>query len=137
MPLPWYLYAPAPEGAPFETGSGEGLLIFDIDHGFNLVRRIGGWSLQTGTRGRTGCRGPHSRSYSTTGQGMGRFVLETDMVIWETKLPAGCDRSSVLPDGSRVFESGKPFGKSLRIEVQMRGAKVIGVSTEFGLGRKK
>ena len=81
-PLRRYLYAATPDGAQFETGSGEGLLVFDIDHGFKLVRRIGGLSLQTGTRGLTGCTATHSLYYSTTGQGMGRLDLETDKVIF-------------------------------------------------------
>ena len=102
-PLRRYLYAATPDGAQFETGSGEGLLVFDIDNGFKLVRRIGGVSLQTGTRGLTGCTATHSLYYSTTGQGMGQLDLETDKVVWESKLSAGCDRSSVLPDGSKVF----------------------------------
>ncbi len=102
-PLRRYLYAATPDGAQFETGSGEGLLVFDIDNGFKLVRRIGGLSLQTGTRGLTGCTATHSLYYSTTGQGLGRLDLETDKVVWESKLTAGCDRSSVLPDGSKIF----------------------------------
>ena len=102
-PLRRFLYAATPDGAQPETASGEGLLVFDIDNGFKFVRRIGGMKLTAGTRGLTGCKATHSLYYSTTDQGMGRFDLETDKVVWENKFSRGCDRSSVMLDGSKIF----------------------------------
>ena len=101
-PLRRFLYAATPDGAQPET-SGEGLVIFDIDHGFKFVRRIEGMKMSAGARGLTGCTATHSLYYSTTDQGMGRLDLETDAVLWEKHYSRGCDRSSVMPDGSKVF----------------------------------
>ncbi len=98
-----YLYLATPDGAQTESGSGQGLLVFDIDAGFKFVRRIPGLNLAGGARGLTGCRATHSLYYSTTSRRMGRFDLETDHVVWEQQYTGGCDRSSVMLDGSKVF----------------------------------
>jgi DNA-binding beta-propeller fold protein YncE len=34
---------------------------------------------------------------------MGRFDLETEKVVWESQLSGGCDRSSAMLDGSKIF----------------------------------
>ena len=98
-----YLYAATPDGAQMESASGMGLLVFDIDDGFKFVRRIQGLKLQGGTRGLTGSTEARALFYSTTDRGMGRFDLEAEKVVWEKQFTGGCDRSSALPDGSKVF----------------------------------
>jgi hypothetical protein len=98
-----YLYAATPDGAQVESASGMGILVFDIDHGFKFVRRIEGPNLKGGTRGLTGSTASRALFYSTTDHRMGRLDLETDRVVWEKQFSGGCDRSSVLPDGSKVF----------------------------------
>ncbi len=98
-----FLYAATPDGAQPETASGEGLVIFDMDDGFKFVRRIKGLNVAGGVRGLAGCAATHSLYCSTTAQGLGRFDLETDKIVWEKRLSRGCDRSSVMPDGSKIF----------------------------------
>jgi hypothetical protein len=98
-----YLYIITPDGAQAESASGEGLLVFDIDDDFKFVRRIALGNLKGGGRGLTGCLATHSLYYSTTEQRMGRFDLETDKVLWEERYTGGCDRSSAMLDGSKIF----------------------------------
>lgn len=98
-----YLYAATPDGAQIESASGTGILVFDIDDGFKLVRRIEGPNLKGGTRGLTGSTEAKALFYSTTDRRMGRLDLETDKVVWESQFTGGCDRSSVSLDGSKVF----------------------------------
>jgi hypothetical protein len=98
-----YLYAATPDGAQVESGSGTGIMVFDIDHDFKFVRRIQGPNLEGGARGLTGSTESHSLFYSTTVHRMGRLDLNTDKVVWESVFTAGCDRSSVTADGSKVF----------------------------------
>lgn len=98
-----YLYAATPDGAQVESGSGMGIVVFDIDNGFKFVRRIQGPKLTSGARGLTGSTDSHSLFYSTTDRRMGRLDLNTDQVVWENQYTGGCDRSSVLADGSKVF----------------------------------
>lgn len=108
-----YLYAVTPDGAQMESSSGEGLLVFDIDHDFKLVRRLALGNLGGGVRGLTGCLATHSLYYSTTTQRMGRFDLEAEKVVWEQQYSGGCDRSSAMLDGSKIFA---PTGWWERIE---------------------
>lgn len=98
-----YLYAVTPDGAQMESSSGEGLLVFDIDHDFKLVKRLALGNLSGGVRGLTGCLAAHSLYYSTTTQRMGRFDLEAEKVVWEQQYSGGCDRSSAMLDGSKLF----------------------------------
>jgi DNA-binding beta-propeller fold protein YncE len=100
-----YLYFATPDGAQANTGSGNGILVFDIDNGFRFVKRIAnkGQDLSAGIRGLTGCLATHSLYYSTTARRMGRLDLETEQVVWERQFTGGCDRSSVTLDGSKVF----------------------------------
>ena len=98
-----YLYMATPDGAQMETNSGKGILVFDIDNGFKFVRRIENENLIAGVRGMTGCLATHSLYYSTGARRMGQFDLESDKVVWEKEFTGGCDRSSVMLDGSKVF----------------------------------
>jgi DNA-binding beta-propeller fold protein YncE len=98
-----YLYAATPDGAQLESGSGMGILVFDIDDGFKFVRRIAVANLQGGVRGLTGCTATHSLYYSCTDRRMGRFDLESEKVVWDQQYSGGCDRSSAVIDGSKIF----------------------------------
>ncbi len=98
-----YLYMASPDGAQMETNSGKGILVFDIDNGFKFVRRIPNENLIAGVRGMTGCLATHSLYYSTGARRMGRFDLETDAVVWDKEFSGGCDRSSAMIDGSKIF----------------------------------
>ena len=103
-PLRRYLYAATPDGAQMETGSGMGILVFDIDDDhFKFVRRIEGLNLKGGARGLTGSTESRALFYGTTDRRMGRLDLETDKVVWENQFSGGCDRSAVTPDGNKVF----------------------------------
>ena len=98
-----YLYAATPDGAQIESASGMGILVFDIDNGFKFVRRIEGAMLKGGVRGLTGTTDARALFYGTTDRRMGRLDLETNKVVWEKEFTGGCDRSSAMPDGSKVF----------------------------------
>lgn len=102
-PIHRYLYAATPDGAQTESASGTGILVFDIDAGFKLVRRISGPNLEGGIRGLTGNTDSRALFYSTTDKRMGRLDLETDKVVWEKQYSGGCDRSSAMLDGSKIF----------------------------------
>ncbi|MDB6004297.1 MAG: hypothetical protein JWR15_1284 [Prosthecobacter sp.] len=98
-----YLYMASPDGAQMEGASGKGLLVFDIDNDFAFVKRIDNENLISGVRGLTGCLATHSLYYSTGARRMGRFDLETEKVVWDKEYSGGCDRSSVMLDGSKVY----------------------------------
>jgi DNA-binding beta-propeller fold protein YncE len=98
-----YLYIATPDGAQMESASGKGILVFDIDAGFKFVRRIDNENFISGIRGMTGCLASHSLYYSTSARRMGRYDLESGNVVWDREFTGGCDRSSAMLDGSRLF----------------------------------
>ena len=98
-----YLYMSTPDGAQKEGRSGNGILVFDIDNGHKLVRRINIPIFEEGLRGFTGNLKTHSVYYSTSNRRVGAFDLEKDQVVWEKTYEVGADRSSVTMDGKKVY----------------------------------
>jgi hypothetical protein len=103
QPLRRYLYMSSPDGAQQEGISGNGILVFDIDAGHRFVRRIDIPSFSEGLRGFTANARTHCVYFSTTNRRLGCIDLETDKVVWERVLPAGCDRSSITLDGAKLY----------------------------------
>ena len=98
-----YLYLGMPDGAQQEGRSAPGILIFDIDDGHKFVRRIDVPIFSEGLRGFTGNLNRHSVYYSTTNRRLGCFDLEREKIVWEKTYGAGCDRSSITPDGKKIY----------------------------------
>lgn len=98
-----FLYLSTPDGAQEEGRSGNGILIFDIDRGFKFVRRIDIPIFQEGLRGFAGNLKTHSVYYSTTNHRLGQFDLEEERIVWEKTYDVGCDRSSITPDGKKIY----------------------------------
>ncbi len=92
----------SPDGAQ-KGGSGNGVLIFDIDDGHRFVRRIEMPIFSEGIRGFCANAKTHRAFYTTTNHTLGCLDLETDKVVWEKKYPAGCDRAAVTPDGLKLY----------------------------------
>jgi hypothetical protein len=98
-----YLYLSMPDAAQSQARSGTGILVFDIDAGFKFVRRIDLPIFQEGIRGFTGNARTHCVYYSTSNRRLGCFDLEKEKVVWEETYEAGCDRSSITPDGKKIY----------------------------------
>ena len=98
-----YLYLGMPDGAQQEGRSAPGILIFDIDDGHKFVRRIDVPIFSEGLRGFTGNLKTHRVYYSTTNRRLGCFDLEREEIVWEKTYGAGCDRSSITPDGKKIY----------------------------------
>lgn len=98
-----YFYMSTPDGAQKEGRSGNGILIFDIDNGHKLVRRIDVPIFEEGLRGFTGNLKAHSVYYSTSNRRVGSFDLEKERVVWEKTYEVGADRSSITLDGGKIY----------------------------------
>ena len=99
-----YLYMSTPDGAQKEgRAEGSGILIFDVDDGHRLVRRIDIPIFKEGLRGFTANAKSHCVYYSTTNRRLGCFDVEKEQKVWEKTYPAGCDRSSITPDGTKLY----------------------------------
>ena len=102
-PIKRYLYLSTPDGSQEEGRSGNGILVFDIDQGYKLVRRIDVPVFQEGMRGFAGNLKTHSVYFSTSNHRLGCFDLETEKVVWEKTYDVGCDRSSITLDGKKIY----------------------------------
>jgi hypothetical protein len=99
-----YLYLSTPDAAQEQgQAAGSGILIFDIDGGHKLVRRIDIPEFSEGLRGFAANKNTHSAYFSTQGPGIGAFDLEAEEIIWQKKYKFGSDRSSVTLDGDKVY----------------------------------
>jgi YVTN family beta-propeller protein len=105
-PLRRYLYVVTPGIRNYLEFGGAGILVYDIDQGHKLVRRIAtpasreqapdnikGVCASTTTR----------RLYFTTRSKLYCVDLESDETLWETTPPNGTDRMSITPDGKTLY----------------------------------
>ena len=99
-----FLYLSTPDAAQEEgQAQGAGILVFDIDNGHSLVRRIDVPVFEEGLRGFTANLETHSAYFSTQNPRIGAFDLETDQITWQQSHHLGSDRSSITLDGKKLY----------------------------------
>jgi DNA-binding beta-propeller fold protein YncE len=96
------LYLTSPDGAQ-RGGSGNGILIFDIDHAHSFVRRIEIPSMSGGVRGVCASAATKKLYYTTSKKLLGCLDLLTDKILWEKTYDMGCDRPAITPDGKTLY----------------------------------
>jgi hypothetical protein len=102
------LYVAVPGIRDYPQYGGNGVLVFDIDHGHQFVRRIavpalGDAQHPQAAKGICACA-VTGRLYVSTTKTVSCVDLVTDKVIWERSYKSGCDRMSITPDGKAIFE---------------------------------
>ena len=99
-----FLYLSTPDAAQVEgQAQGAGILIFDIDNGHSLVRRIDIPVFEEGLRGFAANLETHSAYFSTQNPRIGAFDLETEQITWQQSHHLGSDRSSITLDGKKLY----------------------------------
>ena len=96
------LYMTTPDAAQ-GGGSGEGILIFDIDKGHEFVRRIDVPSFKEGVRGIDACAATGRLYVTTSAHRLICMDIKTDEVLWEKTYDTGCDRGAITPDGKVLY----------------------------------
>jgi hypothetical protein len=102
-----YLYVAAPGVRNYLQYGGHGLLVFDMDNHFALVRRIATGGLDdkgqpSNVKGVAVSLFTHC-IYISTIQTLQCLDLVTEKTIWEKGYAGGCDRMSVSPDGRIIY----------------------------------
>jgi len=90
---------------------GAGILVYDIDHGHSLLRRIPvSYFDGQDPAGRAPenvkgiCASAATRRlYVSTLTRMGCIDLESEKVLWVRRYAGGCDRMSITPDGKKIY----------------------------------
>jgi DNA-binding beta-propeller fold protein YncE len=102
-----YLYVAAPGVRDLLEYGGHGLLVFDIDHSHQFVRRIAAKGVdETGKplNVKGICASASTgRLYVSSLRFLTCFDLANDAILWEREYPGGCDRMAISPDGTRIY----------------------------------
>ncbi|HKH94155.1 MAG TPA: hypothetical protein VKA54_20290 [Gemmatimonadaceae bacterium] len=101
------LYVASPGTRNYTEYGGVGVLVFDIDDGYRLVRRIPTWTTPDGkspenvkgiaASARTG------RVYVTSLTRVIAIDAVSGATIWERPYDGGADRLAISPDGSTLY----------------------------------
>jgi DNA-binding beta-propeller fold protein YncE len=102
-----YLYVATPGIRNYLEYGGHGLLVYDIDNNYRLVKRIPTAGLDdkgqpSNVKGvavslATNC------IYITTLTALQCLDLTTEKLLWEKKYEGGCDRLAISPDGKTIY----------------------------------
>ncbi len=101
------LYVAVPGIRDYLEYGGHGVLVYDIDHDYRLVKRIPAGGVDDkgkplNVRGICACAQTH-RLYVSTIASLECFDLTTDKLLWERKYDGGVDRMAITPDGKTIF----------------------------------
>jgi DNA-binding beta-propeller fold protein YncE len=102
-----YLYVAVPGIRNYLEYGGHGVLVYDIDAGHKLVRRIPAGGLAPNGKP-SNVKGicasaATGRLYVSTIHSLQCFDLLTDKLLWDKAYEAGCDRMSITPDGKTIY----------------------------------
>jgi DNA-binding beta-propeller fold protein YncE len=107
-PLPdgRYLFVATPGIRNYLEFGGAGILVFDMDKDYALVKRIETPASQKekpeNIKGVCACAATKKLYFSTPTR-LYCVDLVTEKTLWERELPGGCDRMSITPDGQWLF----------------------------------
>jgi hypothetical protein len=101
------LYVAVPGIRDYLEYGGHGLLVFDIDHEHQFIKRIATAGLDpkgTPLNVKGICANAHTkRLYISTTKQLMCLDLVTEKLLWEKTYDSGCDRMSITPDGEQIF----------------------------------
>lgn len=102
-----YLYVAVPGIRDYLEYGGHGILVYDIDDHYKLVKRIPTGGLKangtpSNVKGVAVSLATNS-IYITTLEALQRVDLTTEKVVWEKSYEGGCDRLSISPDGKIIY----------------------------------
>ena len=102
-----YLYVAVPGIRNYLEYGGHGILVYDINDGYKLVKRIPTRGLKadgtpSNVKGVAASLATNS-IYITTLEALQRIDLATETIVWEKQYEGGCDRLSISPDGKLIY----------------------------------
>jgi DNA-binding beta-propeller fold protein YncE len=101
------LYAAVPGIRNYVEYGGIGILVYDMDDGHRLLRRIPSFEVAAGqnpenVKGIAAHAGT-GRLYVSTIRRVGAFDLATDKMVWNKTYEGGADRIALSPDGTILY----------------------------------
>jgi DNA-binding beta-propeller fold protein YncE len=102
-----YLYVASPGTRNYVEYGGVGLLVFDIDHGYEFVRRIPTWTTPEGKPAENvkgiAASAATGRVYVTSLTHVIAIDAVTGATIWNREYEGGTDRLAISPDGKTLW----------------------------------
>ena len=102
-----YLYVAEPGIRNYVEYGGIGVLVFDIDAGYKLVKRIPTWETSPGKEPENvkgiAASAVTGRLYVTTFNRMAALDIASGRKLWDRAYDAGCDRMAISPDGKILY----------------------------------
>ena len=102
-----YLYVVVPGIRNYLEYGGHGILVYDKENNYQLVKRIPTKGLKSdGTPSNVkgvGVSLATNSIYITTLEALQRIDLATGRILWEKTYEGGCDRLSISPDGRTIY----------------------------------
>lgn len=102
-----FLYCAVPGVRNYLEYGGHGLIVFDIDAGYQFVKRIpiGGLDEEGRPINVKGvcASATTDRIYISTLRTMMCLDLRTEKLLWEKPYEGGCDRMAISPNGSNIY----------------------------------
>lgn len=102
-----FLYAAVPGIRNYVEFGGIGLLVFDREDGYKLVKRIPTWAVEAGAAPENvkgiAANGKDGRVYITTIKRIAAFDVVNEKKVWESTPEGGCDRMAISPDGTLLY----------------------------------
>ncbi len=105
------LYVASPGIRNYLEWGGAGVLVYDVDHGHALVKRIPvsyfdekdtPGKAPENVKGICACAAT-KRLYVSTLTRMGCIDLGSEKLLWVRRYEGGCDRMSITPDGKKIY----------------------------------
>jgi DNA-binding beta-propeller fold protein YncE len=102
-----FLYVATPGIRNYLEYGGIGVLVYDMDQGHRLVRRISTFPLVPGEQPENvkgiAANAKTGRLYVTTHKRLAAFDLNTDRMVWTRAYEGGTDRLAISPDGQLLY----------------------------------
>lgn len=101
------LYVASPGIRNYTEYGGVGVLVFDIDHGYRLIRRIPTWQYKPGEKVENvkgfAASAVTGKMYVTNINRMMALDIVTGKKLWDKAYEGGCDRMALSPDGKTLY----------------------------------
>ncbi len=102
-----FLYVASPGIRNYVEWGGVGVLIFDIDHGYKLVKRFPTWDYKAGEKVENvkgfAASAATGKMYVSNVNRLLAMDIVTGKKLWDKTYEGGCDRMALSPDGKTLY----------------------------------
>jgi DNA-binding beta-propeller fold protein YncE len=101
------LYVASPGIRNYVEWGGVGVLVFDVDNGYKLVKRFPTWEYKPGDKVENvkgfAASAATGRMYVSTINRLMAMDIATGKRLWDKTYEGGCDRMAISPDGKTLY----------------------------------